>query len=411
MVTRNTGLSNLAAGYLFPEIARRRREYAAGHPEARIISLGIGNTTEALTPHIDAGLVEGARRLGTPEGYSGYGDEQGLTRLRERIAGALYNERLGGALRAQPISADEVFVSDGAKTDIGRLQLLFGAHIPVAVQDPSYPVYVDGSVLIGAAGAWQGSGYQGIRYLSCTAENGYFPDLTGLPADGLVYFCSPNNPTGAVATGNQLRALVDAVAAAGSILIYDAAYAEYIRDDTLPKSIFEIEGARRVAIEVNSFSKPIGFTGVRLGWTIVPRELVYAGGESVNADWNRVCTTVFNGASNVAQYGGLAALEPEGLAEMRGLTDFYLSNARLIRESLSALGIASVGGDNAPYVWAHFPGRAGWDVFTEILEKCQVVCTPGSGFGPAGESFIRFSAFGHRADVEEACRRLGALGA
>ncbi len=411
MVTRNPGLSGLAAGYLFPEIARRRRDFAARHPEARIISLGIGNTTEPLTPHIDAGLVAGARRLGTPEGYSGYGDEQGLTALRERIAAVLYNDRLGGAIRQQPVLPGEVFVSDGAKTDIGRLQLLFGAATPVSVQDPSYPVYVDGSVLIGAAGAWNGSGYQGIQYLPCTAQNGYFPDLSRLPANGLIYFCSPNNPTGAVATRSQLRTLVDAAGATGSIIIYDAAYAEYIRDDTLPRSIFEIEGARQVAIEVNSFSKPIGFTGVRLGWTIVPRELVYSGGESVNADWNRVCTTVFNGASNVAQYGGLAALDPEGLAEMRGLTDFYLRNARLIRETLAGLGIACVGGDNAPYVWAHFPGRASWDVFEEILAKCQVVTTPGSGFGPAGESFIRFSAFGHPEDVAEACRRLGALGA
>lgn len=398
MIKRNTGLSNLKAGYLFPEIARRRREFAAANPGAKIISLGIGNTTEPVTAHIDAGLVEGARRLGTEKGYSGYGDEQGLTALRERIAAVFYS--------SSKIAADEVFVSDGAKCDIGRLQLLFGREAKVAVQDPSYPVYVDGSVLVGAAGAWQGSGYAGIQYLPCNAANGYFPDLAQLPADGLIYFCSPNNPTGAVANRAQLTALVEAARRLGSVVIFDAAYAEYIRDPALPKSIFEIPGARECAIEVNSFSKPIGFTGVRLGWTVVPKELKYASGESVWADWNRICTTVFNGASNVAQYGGLASLEPAGLKEMRDTIDFYLGNAALIRTALKTLGVSCIGGDNAPYLWAHFPGRASWDVFAEILQKCHVVTTPGSGFGPAGEGFVRFSAFGHRADVEEACKRL-----
>jgi LL-diaminopimelate aminotransferase len=267
-------------------------------------------------------------------------------------------------------------------------------------------VYVDGSVLIGAAGAASGTGYGGITYLPCTAENGYFPDLSRLPENCLVYFCSPNNPTGAVSTGEQLAALVKAARDKGCVIIFDAAYSGYIRDPALPRSIFEIEGAKTCAIEVNSFSKPAGFTGVRLSWTVVPKELAYAGGERVNADWARISGTVFNGASNIAQYGGLAALEPEGLREMRELCDFYLGNAALIRESLQKLGISCIGGDNSPYIWARFPGRDSWDVFNEILEKCYVVTTPGSGFGPAGQSFIRFSAFGHRADVEEACMRL-----
>jgi LL-diaminopimelate aminotransferase len=408
MIKRNPGFANLTAGYLFPEISRRRLAYLAAHPEAKLISLGIGNTTEPLTPHIDAGLIEAAKRLATLEGYSGYGDEQGLTALRERISAVFY----GGQ-----IAPDEVFVSDGAKCDIGRLQLLFGRDVEVAVQDPSYPVYVDGSVIIGAAGPYQDgsqggqAGYAGIRYLPCTADNGYFPDLGDLPENGLIYFCSPNNPTGAVATKAQLASLIEAATRKGSLVIYDAAYAEFIRDPDLPKSIFEVAGARECAIEVNSFSKPIGFTGVRLGWTVVPKDLKYADGASINGDWNRVCTTVFNGASNIAQYGGLAALEPEGLKEMRALTDFYLDNARLIRQALERLGIDCIGGDNAPYIWARFAGRASWDVFAEILDRCHVVTTPGSGFGPAGESFIRFSAFGHRADVTEACHRLARLGA
>ncbi|MDR1588058.1 MAG: LL-diaminopimelate aminotransferase [Treponema sp.] len=404
MITRNPCIANIKAGYLFPEIARRRKEYAVAYPdtatpEGRIISLGVGNTTEPVLPHIDEALVEGAKALGTVEGYSGYQDE-GILELREKISSVFYR----GAF-----SADEVFISDGAKCDIGRLQLLFGAGTPVAVQDPSYPVYVDGSVLIGAAGAWTGSGYGGITYLPCTAENAYFPDLSAVPAGSLIYFCSPNNPTGAVADREQLSVLVKTAREKGCLVIFDAAYAEFIRDPALPKSIFEIEGARACAIEVNSFSKPAGFTGVRLGWTVVPKDLSYAGGESVNADWARIAGTIFNGASNIAQAGGLAALDGEGLKEIRALTDFYLGNAKLIRGALQKLGIGCIGGDNSPYIWARFPGQDSWEVFAKILDKCRVLTTPGSGFGPAGESFIRFSAFGHRADVEEACARLSRL--
>jgi LL-diaminopimelate aminotransferase len=396
MIKRNPCIANIKAGYLFPEVAKRRREYAAAHPDAKIISLGVGNTTEPIPPHINAGLVEGARRLGAVETYSGYQDE-GLKELRERISAVFY----GGKF-----SIEEIFISDGAKCDIGRLQTLFGAETKIAVQDPSYPVYVDGSVLAGAAGGWEGSGYAGVTYLPCTAENNFFPNLGLIPQNSLVYFCSPNNPTGAVADKSQLAALVAAVIGKGSILVFDAAYSEYIRDPALPKTIYEIDKAQTCAIEVNSFSKPAGFTGVRLGWSVVPKELKYASGESVNADWSRVVATIFNGASNIAQAGGLAALDGEGLKEIRGVTDFYLGNAKLIREALRKLGINCIGGENSPYIWAHFPGRDSWEVFTEIMEKCQVVTTPGSGFGPAGQGFIRFSAFGHRADVEEACRRL-----
>jgi LL-diaminopimelate aminotransferase len=353
MPNRNPCIANIKAGYLFPEIAKRRREYAAAHPEAKIISLGVGNTTEPILPHIDSGLVEGARRLGTAEGYSGYQDE-GLLALREKISQVFYGSKFGPS---------EIFISDGAKCDIGRLQLLFGAGTPVAVQDPSYPVYVDGSVLIGAAGGWEGSGYKGLTYLPCTAENNYFPDLSGLPANCLIYFCSPNNPTGAVSNREQLGALVTAARKNGSVIIFDGAYAEYIRDSALPKTIYEIENAKTCAIEVNSFSKPAGFTGVRLGWTVVPKELKYSGGESVNADWARIAGTIFNGASNIAQAGGLAALDKKGLEEVRQLSDFYLGNAKLIRSAVQKLKISCVGGDNSPYIWARFPGRDSWEVF------------------------------------------------
>ena len=399
MINRNPCIANLKAGYLFPEIAKRRREYAASHPDAKIISLGVGNTTEPIPPHINSGLVEGARRLGTVEGYSGYQDE-GMTALREKISSVFY----GGKF-----SIDEIFISDGAKCDIGRLQTLFGAGTKIAVQDPSYPVYVDGSVLVGAAGGWEGSGYAGITYLPCTAENGFFPNLDFIPQNCLVYFCSPNNPTGAVACRGQLSSLVEAAIDKECIIIFDAAYSEFIRDSALPKTIYEIDKAAQCAIEVNSFSKPAGFTGVRLGWSVVPKAIKYLSGESVNADWGRIAGTIFNGASNIAQAGGLAALDDEGLAEMCAVTDFYLGNAKLIRDALQKTGISCIGGDNSPYIWAHFPGRDSWEVFSQILEKCQVVTTPGAGFGPAGQGFIRFSAFGHRDDVEEACARLGAL--
>jgi LL-diaminopimelate aminotransferase len=411
MISRNPQLAALKVGYLFPEIAKRRREFAATHPEdperpeTRIISLGVGNTTEPVLPYTTAGLVEGAQKLGTAEGYSGYQDE-GLPELRKKISEVFYKRAHAGEF-----SIDEIFISDGAKCDIGRLQLLFGRSAKVAVQDPSYPVYVDGSVLIGAAKSWaegggSHSGYEGITYLPCTQENNYFPDLSLLPENSLFYFCSPNNPTGAVSTKEQLTKLVEAARGKGCLLIFDAAYAEYIRDPALPKTIYEIPGAKECAIEVNSFSKPAGFTGVRLGWTVVPKELRYAGGESINADWARIAGTIFNGASNIAQAGGLASLSEEGQKEIRELCGFYLGNAALIRGALQKLGISCIGGDNSPYIWACFPGRDSWEVFAEILEKCRVVTTPGVGFGPAGQSFIRFSAFGHRADVEEACNRL-----
>jgi LL-diaminopimelate aminotransferase len=405
MIKRNTGFSNLTAGYLFPEIARRRREYAAAHPGAAVISLSIGNTTEPLSPHISHAMADYALALGTPAGYSGYGDEQGLTALREKIAAVLY----GGK-----VSASEVFISDGAKCDIARIQTLFGRHVRVAVQDPAYPVYVDGSVVAGAAGGAGSSGYKGITYLPCTPANSFFPDLRSIKKNTLIYFCSPNNPTGATATRQQLAELVSFARKNGCIIIFDAAYSSFIRDETLPRSIYEIEGARSCAVEINSFSKPAGFTGVRLGWSVVPDELLFSDGTPVNRDWNRVMTTLFNGASNIAQQGGLAALDPEGLHEMKEIVDYYLANGSLIHQALlgdnfTKAGIEIFFTGNAPYLWVRFPGWKSWDLFDHILDQCHVVTTPGAGFGPAGESFIRFSSFGHRSDVEEACRRLASL--
>lgn len=405
MIKRNTGFRNLTAGYLFPEVARRRREYQEKNKDAKIISLSIGNTTEPLPKFIAKAMADYSMSLSTLEGYSGYGDEQGNSALRAKIAEVWYKGM------ATP---DEVFISDGAKCDIARIQTLFGSKVKVAVQDPSYPVYVDGSVIIGAAGKNTGKGYKGVTYMPCVPENNFFPDLSKIKKNSLIYFCSPNNPTGACATKEDLKKLVDFANANGCIIIYDAAYREFIRDEKLPKTIFEIEGSRTCAIEINSFSKPAGFTGVRLGWSIVPNELKFADGTSVNRDWNRVMTTLFNGASNVAQAGGLACLEPEGLKAMKDVIDYYLVNAKKIEETLKGENFRKIGVEiystgNSPYVWAKFPGKKSWDVFDTILDKCHIVTTPGSGFGPSGESFIRFSSFGHQDDVNEACGRLSKL--
>lgn len=399
MIQRNPGFANLTAGYLFPEVARRKNEYLKNHSDAKIISLGVGNTTEPLTPHIAKAMSDYALSLGTPQGYSGYGDDFGSSDLRKKIAEEFYpNEN---------IEPDEVFISDGAKCDIARVQTLFGRDVNLAVQDPSYPVYVDGSVIVGAAGANSGSGYDGIVYMPCTAENNFFPDLSQVKKNSLIYFCSPNNPTGKVASKEEMTHLVEFALKNECIIIFDAAYSEFVSDPNLPKSIFQIEGAKKCAIEVQSLSKPAGFTGVRLGWSVVPKDLKFADGASVNKDWGRLMTTLFNGSSNIAQQGALAALDETGRREMRSVIEYYLENARIIEKTVRGWKNAEVFfTGNSPYLWVRFAGRKSWDIFDSILDKCRVVTTPGSGFGPAGESFIRISAFGHRADVEEACRRM-----
>jgi LL-diaminopimelate aminotransferase len=401
MVKRNPNMAKLQAGYLFPEINKRKKALLETDQTANVISLGIGNTTEPITPHIAKALKDAAAAMGTIKGYSGYGDEQGMSELRAKIAQKMYRGI---------VSPQEVFVSDGAKCDIGRMQLMFGADVQIAVQDPSYPVYVDGSVIIGATGDYDRSAGQfaKITYLRCAPENDFFPDLSKAARTDLIYFCSPNNPTGAVATREQLETLVSFAKANKSIIIFDSAYSEYVGDKKLPKSIFEIDGARDVAIEISSFSKFIGYTGIRLGWSVVPSDLEYEDGAKVISDWNRISTTVFNGASNIAQLGAIAALDDRGLKEMRSTICYYMRNARAIKEALTSMGIRSFGGENSPYIWADFPGKKSWDVFSDILNKAHVVTTPGSGFGPAGDGFVRFSAFGHKEDIDEALRRLRA---
>lgn len=393
MVRINENYLRLPASYLFSEIARRAREFSAANPDAKLMRLGIGNTTEPLAPAVVQGLHDGVDRLARPETYTGYGDEQGEPALRRRIAEAKYAER------GIAIAPDEIFISDGAKPDTANIQSLFDPNAVVAFQDPAYPVYVDTNVI---------AGRESFIYMPCREEDGFFPALPERHAD-LVYLCSPNNPTGAVATREQLASFVQYALAHDAILIFDAAYECFIRDDSLPRSIYEIEGARRCAIELGTFSKEAGFTGVRLGWTVVPKGLAIdaTNPRSVNELWNRRQTTFFNGASNIAQAGGLAALSPEGRAQNAAVIDLYMRNAATIRQGLEALGLVVYGGTNAPYVWVRCPaGLDSWAFFDKLLHEAHVITTPGSGFGPQGEGFLRLSAFGHPENIEAAVRSI-----
>ncbi|KAJ6814812.1 putative LL-diaminopimelate aminotransferase, chloroplastic [Iris pallida] len=401
-VPRNANIAKLNAGYLFPEISRRRSAHMLKYPDAQVISLGIGDTTEPIPDVITSAMATRSHELSTFEGYSGYGAEQGDKKLRGAIASTYYGD-LG-------IEESDIFISDGAKCDISRLQLVFGANVRIAVQDPTYPAYVDSGVIMGQTGSFQKDveKYGNIEYMRCNPDNGFFPDLSTVPRTDIIFFCSPNNPTGSAASRKQLTQLVQFAKDNGSIIIYDSAYAMYISDDS-PRSIFEIPGAKEVALEISSFSKYAGFTGVRLGWTAIPKELLFSDGLPVAKDFNRIVCTSFNGASNIAQAGGLACLSSEGLKAMGDVVGFYKENTEIIVDTFTSLGFNVYGGKNAPYVWVHFPGRSSWDVFAEILEKTHVVTTPGSGFGPGGEGFVRVSAFGHRENILEASKRLKQL--
>lgn len=397
MAKINENYNKLAAGYLFPEIAKRTKAFQAEHPDATVMKLGIGNTTEALPPSVIAGLHNGVELLANVETYTGYGDEQGETALREALA-ARY-AKLG--VQLQP---DEFFISDGAKPDSANIQSIFSTDNVVAVQDPAYPVYVDSNVIGGRTGLAHNGQYEGLVYMACNEQNDFFPDLPQGKVD-LIYLCNPNNPTGTAATKAQLKTFVDYARANKSVIIYDAAYAAFITDPELPRSIYEVEGAKECAIEINSFSKEAGFTGARLGWSIVPKALVCEGVEpgKLNQLWLRRQTTMFNGASNIVQHGGLAVLSEEGQKQCQEIIDYYMNNARVIEEGLTSLGLTTYGGVNAPYVWMKTPhGMTSWDFFDKLLSETYVVGTPGSGFGPSGEGYFRLSAFGHAQDIAQA---------
>ena len=397
MAKTNEHYDKLQAGYLFPEIAKRTRAFQAAHPDVKVMRLGIGDTTEPLTPSVIAGLHRGVDKLANLKTYTGYGAEQGNTDLREALARRYQSYGVS-------IEPDEVFVSDGAKPDSANIQSIFSVDSIIAVQDPAYPVYVDSNVIAGRTGQWKDGCFEGLVYMPCNAANGFIPDPPKGKVD-LIYLCSPNNPTGAVANRKQLAAFVEYARKHQAVIIYDSAYAAYISDPELPRTIFEIDGAKECALEISSFSKEAGFTGVRLGWSVVPKTLACEGAEpgKVHRLWNRRQTTMFNGASNVVQEGGLAVLSPEGQKECAEMVAYYMANARTIKQGLEASGLTVYGGVNAPYVWMQTPGgMKSWDFFDKLLNEAHVVGTPGSGFGPGGEGFFRLSAFGHAEDIQAA---------
>ena len=387
----------LNAGYLFPEIARRIGEWQQRNPWEKVLRLGIGNTTEPITPHIAEAMRNKVDSLTCRDTYTGYGDEQGDIALREALR-RHYLEEYGVAL---PASA--FFISDGAKSDAANIQSIFSRKSIIAVQDPAYPVYVDSNVAGGHTGSYDmtSDGYSGIIYMKADEENGFIPVPPETHAD-LVYLCFPNNPTGAAATKEQLAAFVDYAHRNKAIIIFDAAYSDYISTPGIPHSIYEIDGAIDCAIEISSFSKNAGFTGVRLGWSVVPEHLVTEDDDTaiLHRFWNRRQTTFFNGASNIAQAGGIAALDSEGRKECASLVAYYKENARIIRDTLREAGLICYGGVDSPYVWTKCPGSmTSWEFFSYLLEKAHVAVTPGSGFGPSGEGFVRISAYGHREDI------------
>ena len=405
MARINEHYAKLPASYLFPEIGRRVRAYQAANPDAKVIRLGIGDVTEPLAPAIVEAMHAAVDEMGKRETFHGYGPEQGYDFLVEAIRQADY------ASRGVDIAADEIFVSDGSKCDSGNIQEIFALSAKVAVTDPVYPVYVDSNVMAGRTAAAGPDGcYPGFVYLVGNEANGFQPDPPSEPVD-FAYLCSPNNPTGTVATRAQLEKWVAWARATDSIILFDAAYEGYISDPSLPRSIYEIPGARECALELRSFSKRAGFTGVRCAFMVVPKSVtgVDPSGKrvSLNALWARRHTTKFNGASYVVQRGAAAAYSPAGLAQTRQQIAFYMENARLLREGLGGAGFTLFGGVHAPYIWIRTPqGTTSWELFDQLLAKAQIVGTPGAGFGPAGEGYFRLSAFNSRANIEEALGRI-----
>ena len=396
----NENFAKLPGSYLFSEIARRVAAYSGEHPQADLIRLGIGDVTLPLAPAVLEAMHRAVDEQGKAETFRGYGPEQGWPFLREAVAEHDFRAR------GVDISPEEIFISDGAKSDCGNIVDLFQTGNKVAVCDPVYPVYVDTNAMAGRAGDYDGEKWTNLVYLPCTAENGFFPSLPEGRVPDLIYICSPNNPTGAAATREQLKVWVDYANAHGSVILYDSAYEAFITQPGIPHSIYEVEGARTCAIEFRSFSKTAGFTGVRCAYTVVPKDLVREGA-SLNAMWNRRQSTKFNGVSYMVQRAAEATFTPEGQKQIRQNIDYYLNNARVIREGLSAAGLTVYGGVNAPYIWARTPeGEGSWAFFDKLLHQACVVTTPGAGFGPSGEGYIRLTAFGDAAATAEAVERI-----
>jgi LL-diaminopimelate aminotransferase len=407
MASINDNYLKLKAGYLFPEIARRVNAFTTANPDAPVIKLGIGDVTEPLPLACRQAMTQAITDLGDRQSFKGYGPEQGYAWLREKIAEHDFQAR------GCEISADEIFISDGSKCDTGNILDIFGKNNTIAVTDPVYPVYVDTNVMAGHTGDANEKGeYDGLVYLPISAENDFIAEIPSQKVD-LIYLCFRNNPTGATATKAYLKQWVDYANSHGSIIFFDAAYEAFITDPELPHSIYEIEGARDCAIEFRSFSKNAGFTGTRCALTVVPKTLTAQAQDGSQVElwklWNRRQSTKFNGVSYIVQRGAEAVYSPEGQAQVKALISFYLENARIIREQLAAAGLKVYGGVNAPYVWVKTPNNlSSWDFFDKLLQTVNVVGTPGSGFGAAGEGYFRISAFNSRENVEEAMQRITA---
>jgi LL-diaminopimelate aminotransferase len=395
----------LQAGYLFPEIGRRVKAYSEAHPDKKIIRMGIGDVTRPLTPTVIKAFHEGVDEMANGSTFKGYGPEQGYGFLRQAIADHEYNA-YGVA-----IDPDDIFISDGSKCDTGNIQEIFGHDNVIAVGDPVYPVYVDTTVMSGKTGVCGSNGYfDGIVYMPCTEENGFIPELPSEKVD-LIFLCYPNNPTGTVATRDELKKWVDYALTNKCIILYDAAYCAYITEPGIPRSIFEIEGAKSCALEFRSFSKTAGFTGTRCAFTVIPSELMAYDKEgnayAVKNLWNRRHSTKFNGVSYPVQKAAAAIYTPEGKKEVAEVVGYYLENAAIMRKGLEEAGYKVFGGINAPYVWVKTKnGMKSWDFFDKLLSDINVVGTPGSGFGPSGEGYFRFSAFADRDNVLEAMDRI-----
>ncbi len=400
----NENYCKLPGSYLFSTIAKKVSAFSAANPDKKLIRLGIGDVTLPLPPSVIKALHSAVDEMGAAETFKGYAPDQGYEFLRSAIAKNDYKNR------GVDISIDEIFISDGAKSDSGNIGDIFDADNRIAVCDPVYPVYVDANAMSGRTGEYDKAleKWSNVTYMPCTAENGFVPELPKERAD-IIYLCYPNNPTGATATKEQLQAWVDFARRNGSIIIYDAAYEAYITEENIPHSIYECEGAKGCAIEIRSFSKNAGFTGTRLGFTVVPKALV-CGGVSLNSLWARRQGTKFNGAPYIVQKAGEAVYSAEGQAETKAMVAYYMNNAKVIREGLAAAGFTVFGGVNAPYIWLKTPdGMTSWEFFDYLLEKVNVVGTPGSGFGPSGEGYFRLTAFGSLENSLEALKRIKSL--
>jgi len=402
MTKINENFLKLPGGYLFPEIGRRVRAYSAQNPPMPIIRLGIGDVTQPLVPAVIEAMHKAVEEMAHKETFRGYCEETccAYDFLRFAIRDS-YKDR------GVEIADDEIFVSDGAKSDCGSIGDIFGTDNVVAVCDPVYPVYVDTNAMAGRAGDYDAERWTNLIYLPCTADNGFFPALPAGRVPDLIYICSPNNPTGAAATKEQLKVWVDYANEHGSVILYDSAYEAFITQPDIPHSIFEVEGAKTCAIEFRSFSKTAGFTGVRCAYTVIPKALE-RGGAKLNALWSRRQSTKFNGVSYVVQRAAEATLTPEGKRQTQQTIAYYLNNAKVIRDGLSKAGLTVYGGENAPYIWAEAPNRMpSWDFFDLLLKKACVVTTPGAGFGPSGEGYVRLTAFGDAQATWEAVERIG----